>query len=164
MNSSEQPESGQCQLDCNLRILRDLPVFAGLPADLLRVLAYLSETEVYGTGQVMLLQHDPAEGAVVVVRGQVQVQLAEQTVGVLDAGACIGGLALLGAYRWPYGLTAASEVECLRLDRRKLLPQLEAKSGALSRVAGQLVARVIGWDRQRLDRGAEADLPGPGIL
>lgn len=164
MSSLEQPEAGQCQLDCNLRILRDLPVFAGLPADLLRVLAYLSETEVFGAGQTILRRNDPADCAMVVVEGQVRVEYAGGTVGMLQKGACIGGLALLGAYRWPYGLVAESEVECLRLDRRKLLPQLEAKSGALALVAGQLVSRVITWDRQRLDRGVGTDLPGPGIL
>lgn len=164
MVSSERPESRECELDCNLRALRELPFFAELPAELLRVMAYLSEREAFAPGQVVLEEGQPAEAAVSVITGALVIEREGQTLGRLTQGMCAGGLALLGSYRWLYTLRAEAETECLVMHRRKLLPQLMAKPEALAGMARELVASVVFWDLQRLERGVDPDVHGPGVL
>jgi len=164
MISPEQSEAHECELDCNLRVLRELPFCAELPAELLRVMAYLCERETFAPGQVVLETGQPAEGAVVVLRGTADIEREGRRVGVVTEGMCVGGLALLGRFRWMYTLRAAGEIECLLLHRRKLLPQLEARPEALVSVVAELVESVVFWDLQRLERGADMDMHGLGVL
>ena len=164
MVSSEQPENHQCELECNLRILRELPFLAELPDELLRVMAYLCERETFAPGQTILEAGHPAEASVVVIRGEAAIEREGRRVGTVSEGMCAGGLALLRRFRWLYTLRAEADTECLLLYRRKLLPQLEARPEALAAVAGELVESVVFWDLQRLERGVDMDVHGPGIL
>lgn len=164
MVSSELSESRECELDCNLRVLRELPFFAEFPPELLRVMAYLSEREVFAPGQAVLEEGQPAEAAVSVIEGGLVIEREGQTLGRLTQGMCAGGLALLGGYRWLYTLRAEAETECLVMHRRKLLPQLLAKPEALAGMARELIASVVFWDLQRLERGIGQDVHGPGVL
>jgi hypothetical protein len=50
------------------------------------------------------------------------------------------------------------------MHRRKLLPQLQAQPEALAAVARELIDSVVFWDLQRLERGADEDVHGPGVL
>lgn len=164
MVSSERPEGHECELDCNLRVLREQPFLAELPEELLRVMAYLCERETFAPGQAILEEGHPADAAVVVISGKASIEREGRRVGMVSEGMCAGGLALLGRFRWLYDLRAEADTECLLLYRRKLLPQLEARPEALAAVAGELVESVVFWDLQRLERGADMDVHGPGIL
>lgn len=163
MNLSDQPE-GQCELEYNLRLLRELPVFAGLAQELLRVMAYLCEREVFAQGQSILTVNEPAEGPVLLIRGTAGIEHGSRRVATVSEGMCVGGLALLGRFRWLYTLRAETEVECLLLPRRKLLPQFFAQPEALLNVAQGLIGGVVQWDQQRLERGGEVLGQGPGVL
>jgi CRP-like cAMP-binding protein len=164
MISSEQPETHECELDCNLRVLRDLPFFSGQPQELLRVMAYLCERETFAPGQVAFEAGQPAEGAVAVITGTMAIEREGRKVGTLGAGMYAGGLTLLGHYRWLYTLRAETETDCLLLQRRRILPQLVAQPASLSAVARELVESVVFWDLQRLERGLDGNVHGPGVL
>ena len=164
MISSEQPETQECELDCNLRVLRDLPFFSGQPQELLRVLAYLCERETFAPGQAAFEEGQPAEGAVAVIGGSLAIERGGRKVGTLSAGMCAGGLTLLGHYSWLYTLRAETPADCLLLHRRRILPQLVAQPASLVAVARKLAESVVFWDLQRLERGADGDVYGPGLL
>jgi len=159
MNLSGRPD-GQCGLECHLRLLREIPVFGALSPDLLRVVAYLCESEVFAPGQAILSAGEPAEAAVVVVSGAAVIVRDGHRVGTVSSGGAVGLLALLGRFRWLYGMVAESEVECLVLPRRKLLPQLQARPEALVSVAAELAESVQRWDQQRPDCSREVFGPG----
>jgi CRP-like cAMP-binding protein len=163
MNLSDQPD-GLCELECNQRLLREQPIFAELTPELLRVVAYFCERETFAPGQTILAEGEPAEAAVIVVRGEVRIERDGRGLAVVPAGKCVGGMALLGRFRWIYDLRAETEVECLLLPRRKLLPQLLAQPVALASVARELVAGVVMWDLQRLERAGETRAAGPGMI
>jgi len=163
MNLSDQLE-GQCELECNLRLLRELPIFGELAPELVRVMAYLCEREVFAQGQSILSVNEPAEGAVILVRGTACFERGTRRISTVSEGKCVGGLALLGRFRWLYTLRAETDVECLLLPRRKLLPQLFAHPEALVIVARELIGGVVQWDQQCLERGCETDTHGPGAL
>ena len=164
MDLSEKPESHECELSRNLRVLRELPVFAGLPQELLRVMAYLCEREVFAPGQAVLEEGQPAETAVAVVAGTLVIERGGRRLGTVSQGTMAGGLALVGGFKSLYTLRAEDGAEGLLLHRRKLLPQFLAQPEALASVIRELVDSVAAWDAQRLERGADADTAGPGVL
>ncbi|PKN41663.1 MAG: hypothetical protein CVU60_09745 [Deltaproteobacteria bacterium HGW-Deltaproteobacteria-18] len=164
MVSSEQSENHQCELECNLRVLRELPFLAELPEELLRVMAYLCERETFVPGQAVFEEGQPAEGAVAVITGSMVIERGGRKLAALNEGMCAGGLTLLGQYRWLYTLRAETAADCLLLHRRRLLPQLVAQPASLAAVARELVESVVFWDLQRLERGADGDVAGPGLL
>ena len=164
MDLSEKPENPECELSCNLRVLREQPIFDGLPQELLRVMAYLCERETFAQGQAVLEEGGTAETAVIVFEGSLAVEREGKRLGLLGQGMLAGGLALLGGFRSLYTLRAEAGTVCLLLHRRKLLPQLLAQPEALATVARGLVDGVLAWDAQRLERGADADAVGPGAL
>lgn len=161
---SERPEATQCELDCNLRVLRELPLFSGLSPELLRVMAYLCEREILAPGQVAVESGHAAEGALAVIDGTLAIERGGRRLGAMSEGMCAGGLALLGDFRWVYTLRAETPAECLVLPRRRLLPQLMAQPGSLAAVARELAGSVVMWDLRRLERGVDADVHGPGLL
>lgn len=164
MDLSEKPELHECELDCNLRILRELPVFAGLPSELLRVLAYLCEREVFAPGQPVLEEGQPAETTVAVISGSLAIERDGEVLGRVARGKCAGGLALLGRFKWLYTLRAEMEAECLLLPRHKILPQLLAQPEMMATVTQGLIDAVIGWDRDRLENTPDEVGAGPGII
>jgi CRP/FNR family transcriptional regulator, cyclic AMP receptor protein len=146
MSLSEGRED-QCELQSNLLILRNIPYFQGLSPDFLRVLAYLCEKQVYATRDIILQEGEPAETAVVAVRGSATIEHGDTVIDRLEAGGCIGGFSLLGQYRWIYTLRAVTEMECLLMPRFKLLPQIQARPDALIAVVRGLIAATM--DRER---------------
>lgn len=164
MISSQRPENHECELDCNLRVLRELPFFAGIPPELQRVMAYLCEREVFSEGQTVLAEGQPADAAVAVISGGLVIEREGLTLGSVTRGMCAGGLALLGVFHSLYTLRAETQAECLIMHRRTLLPQLVARPEALAGVVREMVGSVVFWDLQRLERGVDPDVHGPGVL
>ena len=163
MSLSELNEE-QCELHSSLQLLRDVPVFNGLAPEFFRVMAYLCERHLFAAEQVILTRGETAEAAVVLVRGSARIELGERQVATLDKGSFVGGLALLGQFRWLYSLRAATEVECLVLPRRTFLPQFMARPDALAVLAGKLVGSVVGWEQRQLERPGEERSYGLGML
>jgi CRP-like cAMP-binding protein len=164
MISSPRPEANECELDCNLRVLRELPFFAGVPPELQRVMAYLCEREVFAPGQTVLAEGQPADAAMAVISGSLVIEREGLAIGRVTRGMCAGGLALLGVFRSLYTLRAETQAECLIMQRRTLLPQLVARPEALAGVVRELVGSVVLWDQQRLERGVGPGVHGPGVL
>jgi len=150
MSLSAQNE-GRCDLHCCMQILRDVPLFTGLSSDFFRVMAYLCERQSYGADQVILAAGETAETAVIVVRGDVRIEREGRRVATLAKGSCVGGMALLGKFRWLYSLRAETELECLLLYQRKFLPQFIARPDALAVLAGNVAEAVVARERRQLE-------------
>lgn len=149
MSLSEGHEE-QCELHSNLLILRNVPFFQGLSPDFLRVLAYLCEKQVFAARDVILQEGEPAETAVVAVRGWATIEHGDTVVERLEEGGCVGGFSLLGQYRWLYTLRAATEVECLLMPRFKFLPQIQARPDALITLVRGLIAAAMDREHRLL--------------
>lgn len=163
MSLSDQHEE-RCELHCSLQLLREVPIFTGLAPEFFRVMAYLCERQVFGPEQVMLTMGESAEAAVILVRGNARIERGERHIATVSKGLCVGGLALLGQFQWTYSLRAITEVECLLLPRRKILPQFMAQPKALALVARELIGAVVDWDQRQLDRPGEVRSYGLGML
>lgn len=163
MSLLEQNE-GRCDLHCCMQILRDVPLFAGLSSEFFRVMAYLCERQAYGAGQVILAAGETAETAVIVVRGDARIEREGRRIATLAKGSCVGGMALLGKFRWLYSLRAETEAECLLLSRRKFLPQFVARPDALAVLAGNVAGAVVAREQHRLEYPGDELSYGSGMI
>lgn len=163
MNLSGNPE-GQCELHRSMRLLRNVPFFSELHPELIRVLAYLCEHQVFLADQEIFRAGDPADTAVILVRGSARILHGERPVATVEQGACVGGLSLLGQFHWLYSLRAAVEVECLLLPRHKFQPQFLARPEALMALTRGLVGSVIAWEQRQLDQPRESATTVLGLL
>jgi CRP-like cAMP-binding protein len=139
MNSPADPEttctwnpeeSGQCELDLNINILRNVPIFAPVPPERLKLYAYLSKRARYRAGDFVFRQGETDDRGYVLITGRVQVirELFDHSVllGEIGKGEFFGGLSLLSNVQRLFTLRAISNLECLTIDRnsfRKLLVQ-----------------------------------------
>lgn len=144
--------------------MKDLPVFSGLAPELLRVMAYLGERQVYAPGQVILAAGEPAETTVIMVDGMARIEAGGRDGSTVTNGMCVGAMALLGRFRWISSLRAEAESICLLLPRRKFRPQLMAQPDALVLVAQELIGLVIGWEQGRIQRDGDRGPSGLGML
>jgi CRP-like cAMP-binding protein len=163
MNLSGKNEE-TCELQRSMQLIRNVPFFASLSPDFFRVLAYLCERQIFAAKQIIQREGESADAAMILVRGTAHIRHGDRHVATVGKGLCVGGLALLGEFRWLYSLQAESEVECLLLPRHKFLPQFIAQPDALVSVAGALIGAVVDWDQWQLERAGEIRAYGLGML
>lgn len=138
-----------------MQLIRNVPCFSDLEPDFCRVLAYLSERQIFTEHQLIQREGEIADTAVIVVRGVAHILRGERQIATVQNGSCIGGLALLGQFRWLYSLQAETEVECLLLPKHKFLPQFLAQPDALVVVAQELIGAVAAWEKRQLELPGE---------
>lgn len=146
----------RCELQSCLQLIRNVPFFSDLDLDFCRVLAYLSERQIFLEHQLIQREGEIADTAVIVVQGVAHILQGGRQIATVENGSCVGGLALLGNFRWLYSLRAETEVECLLLPRYKFLPQFVAQPNALVVVARELIGSVVAWEQRQLELPGEA--------
>ena len=143
-----------------LDILRELPLFTGVPLDVIKVLAYLSGLEKVPAGEALCVQGDPMDRCFYVVDGSVDVvrQMGEHETAMLRRGAgyFFGGLGLLAASaKALYTVRAVSEVEGLVLTKEKFQKTAQRFPDIQPKILGNVVAHVFRWEEAFLTAHAE---------
>ena len=158
MNSStERPDApdGACGFTTHLDILRELPLFTGMPLDVLKVLAYLSGSESFRTGDSLCVQGEMFDCCRYVMSGRVEILRAPaggqaEVVGTGGGGWAFGGLSLLTHVKSLYTIRAATDVECLVLSREKFQKAAERFPQMLPRVLAAVVEHMFTWEAKVL--------------
>jgi ATP-binding cassette subfamily B protein len=101
-----------------LERLRLVPVFYGMPDDLLAEAVTMFRTEEYPAGHTVIRQGDYGASLYIIVRGRVELTIAEvghepRVVATLDEGECFGQAALFESQ--PESETALTTVPCVFL-------------------------------------------------
>ena len=147
-----------------MQLIRNVPFFSDLSHDFCRVLAYLCERQIFPENQLILREGEIADMAVILVRGAAHILHGGRQIAPVEKGSCIGGLALLGQFRWLYSLSAETEVECLLLPKHKFLPQFLAQPDALVAVTRELIGTIVAWEQRQLARPGEMRSYGLSML
>lgn len=109
-------------LSDDIELLSRVPLFQGLDADQLRLIAFGAERRNVQKGQALFREHSPAECAFVVARGRFDLytegrdglaELKERA----DPGTLLSELALVTMVERKYTAVAAEEGEVLRIPR-----------------------------------------------
>ncbi|HEY7036518.1 MAG TPA: Crp/Fnr family transcriptional regulator [Thermomicrobiales bacterium] len=144
--------------------LGEVPLFAGLPAQLLDALARASLVRSYRDGQVLFNEGDPGHSLVVLEDGHLKVSRyattgQEAVLAVVEAPAALGELALLDGKPRDATVTAQGPVRVRFIQRSDFLELLRNE---FTFVEG-LLATLAGWVRLANARHADLmalDVPG----
>jgi CRP-like cAMP-binding protein len=160
--AGSQGRRRRSELEENLEILRNVPAFAGIPLERLKLYAYLSRRIPYGEGEFLFRQGERDDRGYIVISGQAQLvrEYANHSafLEILNEGDFFGGLALLADIRRLFSAKAITPVECLTLDResfRKLLvqfPELAIK------VLEVMIKRIARMEEKLMNRAIPDDL------
>jgi CRP/FNR family transcriptional regulator, cyclic AMP receptor protein len=157
MSSSTEPREGAsqpCGFSHCLDLLRELPILNGVPLDVIKVLAYLSESDTFASGETLCDQGEPLERCCIVVRGEVEVlRRCGETELVLKRcgeGFFFGGLGLLAAAKSLFTVRTLGSVQCLVLTREKFAKTVERFPEILPKILVNVVDHVFRWEEAYL--------------
>ena len=144
--------------------LADVPLFAGLPANVLDDLARASRTRRYAAGQVLWNEGDPGDALLVLEAGQLRVcrftgSGAEVVLSVVEAPASLGELALLDGAPRDASVIAQQPVTVRLVPRSTFRELLRREPAAVDGLLRTLAAMVrAGNARHAVTVGL--DVPG----
>ena len=147
MNSSAATESASsCEVDKNLDLLREIRFFAGLPMEMLRLLAYLCVRVNYRSGDLLFIQGEDDGQAIYIISGTARLirtqDKQERVLREFGAQAFIGGLSLLGSVRRHFSLEATSEMVCLTLGRDKFSKVIQQSPDMMQKIIRTMVESI----------------------
>jgi len=136
-------------IDQEVRLLRTIPLFAGLDPSVVKLLAFTSPRLTFKHGEVLVKQGDPGDAAYIVISGRGEIWLTteeHQTLKLRDVHPkeVIGEIALLVDAPRSATIRAAEDMTVLKLDKTEFLGLVRQDQA----VAVQLI-RVLA---ERLDQ------------
>lgn len=158
-NSEKNETPAACEFDDHLEIIRSIDFFAGLPMELLKVLAYLCENITYRVGEDLFLQGEDDGCAYYIQSGTTQLShtVDEKLIVIktYPAQVFLGSLSLLGPISRHFSLKAMSDVRCLILRRKKFNRAIGQFPDVMSKILLSMVRRIDQWERQMLAESSD---------
>lgn len=108
-------------LETDLVCLKALPLFQGMPAPRLKLLALMGEKLNFAPGEALIDPGDRSEGVFVILSGEVEFAgprgSGEAVRFQKDTGSIIGDVSLLSGHRFLGTVTAKTAVSALRIPK-----------------------------------------------
>lgn len=106
----------------DIRLLSQVPLFQGLDADQLRLIAFGAERRAIAIGQELFREKSPAESAFVVAKGQLELLTADRAGNIAPhkiagPGTLLSELALVTMVERKYTAVAMEDCEVLKISR-----------------------------------------------
>lgn len=146
-------------LESDIAVLRDVPLFAELSADQLRLLAFGAEHRRLRSGETLFRASARADAGFVVATGEVVLTTTtpkgEKTVGRHGPGTLLGELALVTETRRPATAVTTCDCDVIRIPRtlfRRMLEEYPEIAFALhNRIAddlGRMTADIMALEER----------------
>jgi CRP/FNR family cyclic AMP-dependent transcriptional regulator len=159
MNSSMEPKQPLSEYQANLEMLMQLPLFAGLPLEPVKVLAYLCRRETFKPGEILFHEHEVDANAYYILEGTaglVSVTNGEAEYTEFGEHEFIGGMSLFCDMKRLFTLRAKTRVICLTLSRDKFQKVVERFPDITSRIVQAILRGVHAWEERFLREHARA--------
>ena len=162
MNLSQTNEACEaCEVDENLRILREFYLFSGLPIEVLKLFGYLCVRENFNAGDYLFHQGDDDGQAISIIAGESclvhSLDGKEEVLRKYREGDFLGGLALVGHVRRLFSLRAETPMTCLVLTREKFSKAMEQFPDLMSKIFKAVAARITDWEERFIAESAKSD-------
>ena len=112
-------------LNRSVQVLQEMPLFRNVDPKQLRVVAMMSESLTYRSGERLFEQGDEGDAAFIILDGEVEVLVksdgGEQSVATLGKGEIFGELAVICDQTRSSAIAARTDLEVLRLGRGDVL-------------------------------------------
>jgi len=118
-------------------------LFAGMTAEALLPLASVVQKRALPRGEVLCDEGDVGQALFVVIRGRLEVIVADEVRGHISAGEVAGEMALLDGGPRSATLRAAEAMEIYEMDREDLLETLDAHPRLAMSLMRTLARRVL---------------------
>jgi len=122
-------------------VLATLPLFSRVPKRHLRKIADLASFASYAPGDIVIQSGEPGNAFFVVLSGTARV-VGKPRARLLRTGDYFGEMALIDGEARSATITAASELQAMRLPRRPFLKVLEDEPGIAIGMMVELAGRV----------------------
>ena len=126
--------------------MQQTPIFAGIDPKRLRLLAFMSESLTYRSGELLFDQGDEGDSALVVIDGSASVLIniggEKKEVAVIGSKQIFGEMAVLCDIPRTAAIGAKSDLEVLRIDREAFLKLLTEFPEVSLQVMRFLAARL----------------------
>jgi CRP/FNR family transcriptional regulator, cyclic AMP receptor protein len=149
MNSSTEPKPATSEFRANLELLMQIPLFARIPLEALKVLAYLCQRETFKPGELLFRQNELDGQAYYILEGKAALLLendAELMLSEFGEGELIGGQSLFADTKRLFSLRATSMVSCLILSRERFQRVLEQFPHIAPTMFEALVVGIHRWE------------------
>jgi len=128
-------------------MLRNVPLFSGLSASELKLLAFTSELHCFAPGEILMRQGDPADCAYVILDGEAEVLAqtkggAEFVVALLKRNAVPGEIGVLTDAPRTATVRAKSPVRALRISPEVFIRLASGRPDRALHVMRQLSAHI----------------------
>lgn len=108
-------------LNDEVKMLKQVPLFAGVPSAKLKLLAFTSERVVYRAGETLFLQGDEGDAAFVILSGGADILVDTPDgpikVAEVEENSFVGEIAILCDVARTATVKANSQVEALRISK-----------------------------------------------
>ncbi len=159
MNLSMGPKQPLSEYRANLETLMQLPLFAGLPLEPLKVLAYLCRRETFKPGEILFHEHEVDANAYYILEGTAGL-LSERNGGSeyteFGEREFIGGMSLFCDIKRLFTLRAKTRVVCLTLSRDKFQKIVERFPEITDKMVKAIILGVHAWEERFLREHARA--------
>lgn len=147
--------------EAHVQLLRRVDFLAVLPEDAIRRLAHLTETRVFGPGEVILQQGDTGDELFVVVSGTVSIVVGRTggsfaEVARVTAGQFFGEMSLITGDRRSATVRAMSETELLVVGKAAFSQILTHGPELAGKIAEVLTHRQVQLDEHLAERAKKA--------
>ncbi|MEH7828080.1 cyclic nucleotide-binding domain-containing protein [Gemmobacter denitrificans] len=139
-------EAPQMLLNDEVRCLRQVPMFAGVAASRLKLLAFASERVAYRKGETLFRQGEPGDAAYLVLEGTADVLIETESgqvkVSEVVRNGIVGEIAILCDVARTATVRAGSDLEALRIDKDDFLRLLHDFPDVTREVVQVLASRL----------------------
>jgi len=122
-------------------VLASLPLFAGLTKRQLRRIAALARISEYAKGDVVIQAGEKGDAVYVILSGQARV-IGRPRARVLRAGDYFGEMALIDGQPRSATITAANDLQTMKLPRQAFLKVLRQDPGIAIAMMAEMAARI----------------------
>jgi len=162
MDASNSPP-GPDQIAARARTLAGTALFGGLDEGALALLAAMASTQTYEGGETVFRKDETSGSLYVVEHGRVTIALTsaegrEMVLNVLGPGEVFGEVALVDGGGRTADAMCPEPARLIALDRRRLIPFLEANPKLLLRMLAAMAERVR-WVSTSFEDSAFLPLP-----
>ncbi len=157
MNSSADQKQ-HSEYKENLELLMEIPFFAGLQLEALKLIAYLATRETYEAGEYLFHQEEPDDNAFYILEGTASLLVDSapgEIVTTFAGGDFIGGLALVGDMKRLFSLRVEERVVTMRITREKFQKTVEQFPAITNKILESIVDMVYRWEFRFLREHAE---------
>ncbi len=153
-------------LETEVDALRKVPLFRGIDAGKLRLLAFISDRTQFHVGEHLCEQGDQGDSAYIILEGSADVVVStergERTVATIGANDIVGEIAILCDVPRTATLVAQTDLEVLTVSKENFLKLLEEFPEMALEVMRVLAQRLEKTTRDLAISKAQATGPAAG--